>query len=77
MVLASHGLIDSGDTATCYPAPVFRTHIATVSEEAVVVSGMLTTSQGPATALAFALQLGENLFGKEKRDEVAKAMLTV
>jgi len=76
VVLASHGLIAEGASATCYPAPAFRQMIAPFeSNDDVVVSDNLTTSQGPATAMDFALQLGENLYGKEKRDEVAKAML--
>lgn len=80
VVLASHGFVTEGMDATCYPAPAFRAALGhsgcTVSEKNVVTSGALTTSQGPATALAFALQLGENLYGKDKRDEIAKAMLT-
>ena len=68
-------------TTTCYPAPVFRTMLAdtgtVVSDDDVVVSGNLITSQGPATALAFSLKLGEVLYGVEKRNEIAKAMLTV
>jgi protein deglycase len=75
VVLASKGLIESNADATCYPAPAFREAIPNVSNEAVVVSDKMTTSQGPGTALAFALQLGENLFGKEKRDQIAKQML--
>jgi protein deglycase len=77
VVLASQGLIQQGAVATCYPAPKFRDAIAKVSENAVVVSDNMTTSKGPGTALAFALQLGENLYGKEKRDQIAKEMLTV
>ena len=68
-------------TATCYPAAAFRTKLAdagvVVSDDDVVVSGNLITSQGPATALAFSLQLGEVLYGVEKRHEIAKSMLTV
>ena len=76
VVLATHNLIPEEGSATCYPAPVFREKITTVeSNEDVVINENLTTSQGPGTSLKFALQLGENLFGKEKRDEIAKAML--
>jgi protein deglycase len=67
-------------SATCYPAPAFRTKLAesgvAVSDDNVVVSGNLITSQGPATAIAFSLQLGEILYGIEKRNEIATAMLT-
>lgn len=77
VALASHGLIDSGASSTCYPAPKFREALPTVSEEDVVVSGNLVTSQGPGTALRFALQLGEELYGSEKREQIAKEMLAV
>jgi 4-methyl-5(b-hydroxyethyl)-thiazole monophosphate biosynthesis len=68
-------------TATCYPAPAFRTKLAeagaVISDDNVVVSNNIVTSQGPATALAFSLKLGEVLYGVEKRNEIAAAMLTV
>jgi hypothetical protein len=35
----------------------------------------VTTSQGPATALVFALELGKKLYGEEKAAEIAKQML--
>jgi putative intracellular protease/amidase len=46
-------------------------------DDAVVVTGngLITTSKGPGTALLFALQLGEQLFGKEARDKIQKEML--
>jgi protein deglycase len=81
VALAPHGLIDEGEPATCYPAPAFRDALknlgACAQEDHVVVSGKLVTSQGPGTSLQFALQLGEELYGKEKRTEVAKQMLTL
>ena len=75
VALAAHGLIDGGALSTCYPAPKFREVLPLVSEEDVVVSGNLITSQGPGTALQFALQLGEELYGSEKRQQIAKDML--
>jgi len=74
VALASNGLLADG-LATCYPAPGFREKISQVSDERVVVTGNQITSQGPGTSLKFALELGEQLFGKEKRDEIAKQML--
>ena len=74
VALASHGLLVDGP-ATCYPAPGFREKIAQVSNEPVVVTNNMVTSQGPGTSLLFALQLGEQLYGKDKRDEIAKQML--
>jgi 4-methyl-5(b-hydroxyethyl)-thiazole monophosphate biosynthesis len=41
----------------------------------VVVDGNCITSQGPGTALAFALTLVEQLCGKAVRKQVAEAML--
>ena len=76
--VALSSLIDDTAPATCYPAPVFRDALRGVlSDEKVVVAPeqSLITSQGPGTALLFGLQLGEALFGKEKRDAIAKEML--
>lgn len=79
MALASNGLIDSGERATCYPTPGFRKQLEgvglSVSEDRVVVSDNVITSQGPGTSLDFALRLGQELYGKEKRDEIAQQML--
>lgn len=73
VVLASKGLAEEG--ATCYPAPTFRSTMVNPSDDDVVVTGILTTSKGPGTALKFALTLGEHLYGKEKAQDVARAML--
>lgn len=75
VALAAMGLIDANSEATCYPAPAFREKLSKVSEDPVVHAENLTTSQGPGTALKFALALGERLYGKEKSDEIAKQML--
>ncbi|HLD64922.1 MAG TPA: DJ-1 family glyoxalase III [Pseudomonas sp.] len=60
---------------TCYPSMSDRLSGCTFVDEPVVVDGNCITSQGPGTALAFALTLVEQLCGKAKRNEVAKAML--
>ena len=60
---------------TCYPAFSDRLSGCTFVDEAVVVDGNCITSQGPGTALAFALTLVEQLVGRGTRSEVAKAML--
>lgn len=78
VALQANGLLDNDNSATCYPAPKFREQIAAHFHDAtskVVVSKNCITSQGPGTSLEFALKLGELLYGTEKRDEIAKAML--
>jgi len=44
-------------------------------QDNVVIDGNVTTSRGPGTAFEFALNIVEQLVGKEKASEVAKAML--
>jgi 4-methyl-5(b-hydroxyethyl)-thiazole monophosphate biosynthesis len=73
VVLASNGLVAEG--ATCYPNPIFRQALTKPVDDEVAVTDNLTTSQGPGTSLKFALQLGEQLYGKEKADEIAAALL--
>ncbi|RKY07410.1 MAG: DJ-1 family protein [Planctomycetota bacterium] len=72
VVLWPHGLLH-GQKATGYPAPDmdFEGRV----DDRVVVDGNCITSQGPGTALEFALKLVVLLFGRAKRDEIAKAML--
>ncbi len=60
---------------TCYPSFSERLSGCTFVDEPVVVDGNLITSQGPGTALAFALTLVEQLCGKGTRQQVAEAML--
>ncbi|MFH1691173.1 MAG: DJ-1/PfpI family protein [Candidatus Omnitrophota bacterium] len=43
--------------------------------EAVVIDGNVITSQGPATAFAFALSITEKLCGKEIAQRVKKETL--
>jgi 4-methyl-5(b-hydroxyethyl)-thiazole monophosphate biosynthesis len=43
----------------------------------VVVDGNCITSQGPGTAIEFALKLVELLFGKEMVDKVAEPMIVI
>lgn len=73
VVLAEKGMV--GEGATCYPAPQFRSMLENPTDDAVAVTGQLTTSKGPGTAIKFALELGEQLFGKDVRDKIEKEML--
>jgi 4-methyl-5(b-hydroxyethyl)-thiazole monophosphate biosynthesis len=72
VVLEYHGLIGNRK-ATCYPS--FFKGLQNHVDSRVVVDGNCVTSQGPGTAIEFALKLVELLFGKAKSDEVGKAML--
>ncbi|SDG53479.1 4-methyl-5(b-hydroxyethyl)-thiazole monophosphate biosynthesis [Pseudomonas benzenivorans] len=60
---------------TCYPAFSDRLSGCTFVDQPVVVDGNCITSQGPGTALEFALTLVEHLRGKGTRKQVAEAML--
>jgi len=60
---------------TCYPAFSDRLSGTHFLDQPVVVDGNCITSQGPGTALEFALTLVEQLAGKAVRRDVAQAML--
>lgn len=75
VVLSRNGLITDYE-ATCHKnflADLYQQARA-ASEAPVCVDRKLVTSQAPGTAMAFALQLVECLFGAEKRGEVAAPM---
>ncbi len=74
VVFSKFGLVQD-QAATCYPSFADRLEAKEKKNETVVVSGNCVTSQGPATAMAFALKLVELLQGKAKRDEVAGGLL--
>ena len=46
------------------------------TESQAVVDGNVITSMGPGTSLQFALKLVEELFDKDKAEEIAEQMLT-
>jgi 4-methyl-5(b-hydroxyethyl)-thiazole monophosphate biosynthesis len=74
VVLAHHGLL-KGRRATAHPA--FGQHLAGpgVAASRVVTDNNLITSQGPGTALEFALELVRRLFGKNRAGQVAGPMM--
>jgi len=74
VALQPHGLLQ-GVRATCYPSMRDELDPAYATDEKVVVDGNCVTSQGPGTAIAFALALVELLFDAKKAREVAGAML--
>ena len=74
VVLEYHGLL-SNRLATCHPG--FRDKLTNKEkiDQRVVIDGNCVTSQGPGTALEFALQLVAILYGEEKSREVAEPMI--
>ena len=72
LTFAPHGLLD-GKQATCHPN--FREQLLHWVNQPVVVDGHCITSQGPATAIGFALEWIEQLAGSQRRHEVGRSML--
>ena len=74
VVLHPLGLLGDEKTS-CYPAFQRRLDEANRTDERLRIGERLITAAGPGVALEFALVLAELLKGKEKADELAKAML--
>lgn len=74
MVFGEMNLLN-GKRATCYPGIEPRLIGAQVTGEKVTVDGLITTGKGPGLAFDFALQLVEQIAGKEKRREVEAGLL--
>lgn len=76
VVLGRHNLIPHA-TVTGFPGSQqeLATRAARVVQDAVVVDGCVVTSQGPGTAMAFALKLVELLCGEDKALEIADALV--
>lgn len=72
LVLAQHDLLE-GKRATCYPS--FKDQLPRFIDAPVVVDGHCITSQGPGTALAFALKLVELTLGEDKSRKIAESMI--
>lgn len=82
VVFASHGILDNVEAATCYPglrnefeSNQKQQRKCNFLDERVVRCGNVVTSQGPGTAIEFALNLISVLVDNNKAAEVAKAML--
>jgi len=74
IVLAAAGLLQ-GKRATCYPTYRDRLDGANYDDRQVVTDGTIITSQGPGTAIAFALSIVTRLSGRHTAEKVAQAML--
>ncbi len=73
-VLAEAGLI-KGKRVTAYPSYKDKLDGAQYVESAVVSDGTIITSQGPGTAIAFALAIVTRLAGKHTADDIANDLL--
>jgi 4-methyl-5(b-hydroxyethyl)-thiazole monophosphate biosynthesis len=74
VVFEYQGLL-AGKKATCFPAMAEKLKNKEAANQRVVVDGNCITSQGPGTAIEFAIKLVEILFGSEKTRAIAKTML--
>lgn len=72
-VLEQAGILE-GKRATCYPACAPQLG-ASYDDMPAVADGNVITSQGPATAMLFALVLVEHLAGKEVAQKLANGLL--
>ncbi|KAJ9153523.1 hypothetical protein P3X46_026951 [Hevea brasiliensis] len=71
VALGSWGLL-KGLKATCYPSFMEQLQsCATAVESRVQQDGIVVTSRGPGTTMEFAVALVEQLYGKEKANEVS------
>lgn len=74
VALEPNGLLE-GRQATAHPGFQSRLSDQDRAGERVVIDGNCITSQGPGSALEFALALVEALCGRDKRNEVAAPMV--
>jgi 4-methyl-5(b-hydroxyethyl)-thiazole monophosphate biosynthesis len=63
------------DRYTCYPGVEEQLSNQHRSDELLVDTGSVITSQGPGTAMQFALYLAGKLSGEERRQVVAGSLL--
>lgn len=73
-VLGRNGLL-RGITATCYPSLEGELEGCRAVSDIVVKDKNIITSQGPATAMAFSVELLKALEGEETAASVAKGLL--
>ena len=75
LVLGRRGLLE-GKRAVCYPGFENELIGASVPEEVgVVTDGNIITAKGMGVATDFSLALVEKILGKEKADEIARAII--
>jgi protein deglycase len=73
MILGKLGMLENMEAA-CFPGYEKYLKGAVLSRKAVVTDENITTSRGPGTAFAFALELVKILKGEETADKLARDM---
>ncbi|MCI0499700.1 MAG: DJ-1/PfpI family protein [Planctomycetales bacterium] len=73
VILTPHGLLD-GKKATCHPAFHSKLADSSAASGRVVTDDSCVTSQGPGTAMEFAIELVRCLFGQARAGRVADPM---
>ncbi|HOK94569.1 MAG TPA: DJ-1/PfpI family protein [Anaerohalosphaeraceae bacterium] len=73
VVLNAHGLLE-GRKATCHPAFREKLPDQSAASRRVAVDANCITSQGPGTAMEFAIALVRCLFGDSRAEQVAEPM---
>ena len=74
LVLGRRGLLEEKE-AICYPGFEDELRGAKISESSVVTDGNITTAKGMGVALEFAHEIIRLICGKEKADELKKAIM--
>jgi 4-methyl-5(b-hydroxyethyl)-thiazole monophosphate biosynthesis len=74
IILAAAGLL-SGKRVTSYPSYSTKLNGALYEDRAVVTDGNIITSQGPGTAISFALAIVSRLVDGHTAEEISKSML--
>ena len=74
MVLGAHGVL-TGKKATIYPGMESHLRDGEYQDHKVVLDGHVITSQGPGTAMEFALTLVGIMAGEAMKDKVKKELL--
>lgn len=74
LVLQAAGVLSASSRVTCHPAVAGKLTATPRLAERTVVDGRLVTSQGPGTAMEFALTLVRLIAGEAEADALASAM---
>lgn len=74
IVFQPHGLLE-GKSATCYPSFAEKLTNQKKANQTVVIDGNCITSQGPGTAMQFAMTLIAQLFDKQTAQKTALPMI--